>query len=144
MAGSNRLLRRNGTYYYRRRVPLHLVEAIGKRVVQYSLKTTNLKEAKRRREVGRFTALRGSQGASARPRGRKSLGERSWEALTCSPESQLANTGSCYVRESAPRKGNTAWNLPLAVNSGGVWLSRTATSSRPLSRNTRFTDWMTS
>jgi hypothetical protein len=51
MAGSNRVLRRNGTYYYRRRVPLHLVEAIGKRVVRYSLKTTNLKEAKRRREV---------------------------------------------------------------------------------------------
>jgi hypothetical protein len=67
MAGSNRVLRRNGTYYYRRRVPLHLVEAIGKRVVRYSLKTTNLKEAKRRREVAdiewsaRFAAAENSQ-----------------------------------------------------------------------------------
>jgi hypothetical protein len=51
---------------------------------------------------------------------------------------------SCHIRESAPRKGNTSWNLPLAVTSGGAWLSRTATSFRPLSRNTRFTDWMTS
>jgi hypothetical protein len=51
MAGSNRLLRRNGVWYYRRRAPLRLVEDVGKRVVQYSLKTTNLKEAKRHREV---------------------------------------------------------------------------------------------
>ena len=47
-------------------------------------------------------------------------------------------------RASALCKGTTSWNLPLAVNSGGAWLSRTATSSRPLSRNTRFTDSMTS
>jgi hypothetical protein len=41
-----RLLRRNGHYYYRRRVPLHLVATLGKNVVQLSLQTTSLKEAK--------------------------------------------------------------------------------------------------
>jgi hypothetical protein len=46
-----RLLRRNGVYYYRRRVPLHLVEKFGKKVVQASLHTTSLKEAKKRRTL---------------------------------------------------------------------------------------------
>jgi hypothetical protein len=46
-----RLQRRNGVYYYRRRVPLHLVDKIGKKVVQESLHTTNLKEAKKRRTL---------------------------------------------------------------------------------------------
>ena len=47
-------------------------------------------------------------------------------------------------RASALRKGTTSWNLPLAVNPGGASPARTVTSSRPLSRNTRFTDSMTS
>lgn len=55
-----------------------------------------------------------------------------------------AETQRHSFTESAPRKGNTSWNLPLAASSGGAWLSRTATSSRPLSRNTRLTDWLTS
>jgi hypothetical protein len=46
-----RLLRRSGVYYYRRRVPLELVQKIGKKVVQVSLHTTKLKEAKKRRTV---------------------------------------------------------------------------------------------
>src|SRR5579862_9324200 len=47
-----RLLRRgNGVYYYRRRVPLPLVEKIGMKVVQISLHTTNVKEAKKRRTM---------------------------------------------------------------------------------------------
>jgi hypothetical protein len=42
-----RLLRRkNGVYYYRRRVPLHLVAQFEKKFVQLSLHTTDLKEAK--------------------------------------------------------------------------------------------------
>jgi hypothetical protein len=45
------LLRRNGIYYYRRRVPLHLVTAIAKKVVQVSLHTTSLKEARKRRTL---------------------------------------------------------------------------------------------
>jgi integrase len=45
------LLRRNGVYYYRRRVPLHLVNTIGKKVGQVSLHTTSLKEAKKRRTL---------------------------------------------------------------------------------------------
>jgi Domain of unknown function (DUF6538) len=45
-----RLLRRkNGVYYYRRRVPLHLVAQFDKEIVQFSLHTTNHKEAKKRR-----------------------------------------------------------------------------------------------
>jgi hypothetical protein len=43
--------RSNGVYYYRRRVPLHLVATFGKKVVQTSLQTTNLKEAKQRRTL---------------------------------------------------------------------------------------------
>jgi integrase len=46
-----RLLRRNGVYYYRRRVPLQLVEKIGRKVVQVSLQTTNLKKAKKLRTL---------------------------------------------------------------------------------------------
>jgi integrase len=46
-----RLLRRNGHYYYRRRVPLHLVATLGKNVVQLSLQTTSLKEAKKLRTL---------------------------------------------------------------------------------------------
>jgi hypothetical protein len=33
-------------YYYGRRVPVHLVEIIGKTFIQFSLDTTSLKEAK--------------------------------------------------------------------------------------------------
>jgi hypothetical protein len=46
-----RLLRRSGVYYYRRRVPAHLVKRIGKSVVQVSLQTTTIKEAKRLRTL---------------------------------------------------------------------------------------------
>jgi integrase len=45
------LLRRSGVYYYRRRVPLSLVEKIGKKIIQHSLETSNFKEAKKRRTV---------------------------------------------------------------------------------------------
>src|ERR1700722_6684600 len=43
------LVRRNGIWSYRRRVPTHLVAAIGKKLIQFSLATSNLKEAKKRR-----------------------------------------------------------------------------------------------
>jgi integrase len=46
-----RLLFRNGVYYYRRRVPTHLVEQVGKRFIQLSLHTSSLKEAKRLRTI---------------------------------------------------------------------------------------------
>jgi integrase len=67
-----RLLRRNGVYYYRRRVPLQLIGKIGKKVVQLSLQTTSLKEAKKRRTLrdvewdARFEAysMSGANGAS--------------------------------------------------------------------------------
>ena len=46
-----RLHRRNGVYYYRRRVPVHLVEKLGKKVVQISLHTTSFNEAKKLRTL---------------------------------------------------------------------------------------------
>src|SRR5262249_22439763 len=46
VAGNQHLLRRNGVYYYRRRVPQHLVKEIGKQFIQLSLNTTSLPEAK--------------------------------------------------------------------------------------------------
>ncbi|MFZ3252159.1 MAG: site-specific integrase [Pseudolabrys sp.] len=51
MAGNQRLLRRKGFYYYRRRVPLNLVKEIGKQFVQHSLNTTSLGKAKQLRAL---------------------------------------------------------------------------------------------
>src|SRR5579862_8787319 len=51
LSQSARLIRRNGVYHYRRRVPDALVENIGKREVHRSLGTTSLAEAKKRRAV---------------------------------------------------------------------------------------------
>src|SRR6266540_1931014 len=43
------LMRRNGVWSYRRRVPTHLTQTFGKKVIQFSLETSSLKEAKKRR-----------------------------------------------------------------------------------------------
>src|SRR4051794_21856056 len=43
------LMRRNGVWSYRRRVPAHLVPTFGKPVIQFSLRTSDLREAKKRR-----------------------------------------------------------------------------------------------
>ena len=57
---------RKGVWYYRRRVPDHLVGTFGKAVIQHSLDTKSLKQAKRRREVAdiewsaRFSAAEGA------------------------------------------------------------------------------------
>ena len=49
MSQTYHLLRRNGVWSYRRRVPTHLVETFGKEFIQFSLATRNLKEAQKRR-----------------------------------------------------------------------------------------------
>jgi integrase len=49
VSSKHHLCRRNGVFYYRRRVPMHLVEALGKKTIQFSLGTSNLSEAKKRR-----------------------------------------------------------------------------------------------
>ena len=51
MSETFHLERRNGVYYYRRRVPDHAVAAIGARTVKYSLSTSDKKEARKRREI---------------------------------------------------------------------------------------------
>jgi hypothetical protein len=51
MPETHHLTRRQSVWYFRRRVPPHLVAAFGKRMLQFSLGTTSLKEAKRRREI---------------------------------------------------------------------------------------------
>jgi integrase len=48
---TNHLINRNGVWYYRRRVPDAAVAAVGKRMVQFSLGTGLLKEAKKLRAV---------------------------------------------------------------------------------------------
>jgi hypothetical protein len=48
---NQRLLRRDGVYYYRRRVPAHLVKIIGKPVVQISLHTRSAPEARKLRTL---------------------------------------------------------------------------------------------
>jgi hypothetical protein len=76
-----RLQRRNGVYYYRRRVPLDLVEKIGKKVVQFSLHTTDFKEAKKLRTLrdlewdAKFAAC--SQSAAGPTQCRRRLHNRS-------------------------------------------------------------------
>jgi hypothetical protein len=56
------LRRQNGVYYYRRRVPVELVDKIGRTIVQVSLRTKSPKEANRRCTLydlqwdGRFAA----------------------------------------------------------------------------------------
>ena len=65
------LERRNGVYYYRRRVPDHAVAAIGRRTIKYSLETSDKSEARKRREVedlkwrARFESLSAEQTASS-------------------------------------------------------------------------------
>ena len=51
MSQTAHLIRRNGVYHYRRRVPDALVEAFGRKEVHRSLGTTSLAEAKKRRAV---------------------------------------------------------------------------------------------
>ena len=48
---THHLLKRNGVWYFRRRVPLHLVTLFGAKVVQCSLGTSDLTEAKKRRTI---------------------------------------------------------------------------------------------
>jgi integrase len=66
MSGNQRLKRHgNGLYYYRRRVPLGLVEKLGKQFIQFSLRTRNLAQAKKLRAAAdvqwdaRFEAAEG-------------------------------------------------------------------------------------
>jgi len=45
------LMKRDGVYYYRRKVPTHLVSAIGKKVIQVSLHTKDWGEAAKLRTL---------------------------------------------------------------------------------------------
>jgi hypothetical protein len=70
LSANHHLVERNGSFYFRRRVPLHLVPRIGKPFVQYSLRTNDRREAIKRREVedlkwsARFDELASDTGAS--------------------------------------------------------------------------------
>jgi hypothetical protein len=47
---------RGGVWYYRRRVPQHLVQSLGRRFIQYSLATTSKAEAKKLRSIADLNA----------------------------------------------------------------------------------------
>lgn len=51
MADMQRLLKRGNTYHYHRRVPLHLVDVVGKSFIRLALGTDSPKEARRRRTL---------------------------------------------------------------------------------------------
>jgi hypothetical protein len=51
VADNHHLVLRNGVWYFRRRVPKPLVRILGKAVIQFSLDTSDKREAKRRREI---------------------------------------------------------------------------------------------
>jgi hypothetical protein len=50
VSATHLLILRKGVWYYRRRVPNALIPTFGK-IIQFSLHTTSLKEAKKRRAV---------------------------------------------------------------------------------------------
>ena len=47
----HQLLLRGGTWYYRRKVPDHLVAQFGRRMIQHSLGTKDKVEARKRRDI---------------------------------------------------------------------------------------------
>lgn len=51
MSIKHRLVQRKSVWYYRRRVPPHLIPVIGKKFIQHSLKTKDLNEAAKRRTL---------------------------------------------------------------------------------------------
>jgi hypothetical protein len=51
VADTHHLICRKGVWYYCRRVPEHLVAAVGKPVIKFSLQTKNKKEAIKLREA---------------------------------------------------------------------------------------------
>jgi uncharacterized protein DUF6538 len=51
VSSKHHLFQRNGIFYYRRRVPTHLVKEIGKQFIQHSLNTTSLAQAKKLRAL---------------------------------------------------------------------------------------------
>ena len=51
MSDSHHLVLKGGVWYFRRRVPEHLIAALGKKVIQQSLGTSDKKKAKQLREV---------------------------------------------------------------------------------------------
>ena len=71
MADTHHLVRRNGVWYYRRRVPKELVAVLGKTYIQHSLCTSQKKEATQRREIedvkwsAQFAALLSDQAGPA-------------------------------------------------------------------------------
>lgn len=71
MSGSQNLIKRNGVWYYNRRVPARLVPILGKSTIRASLSTGDKSEAKKRRAIkdvewdARFAQLEGS--AEAHP-----------------------------------------------------------------------------
>lgn len=65
MSQTERLIRRNGIWHYRRRVPRHLVDVLGRQEVHHSLGTSCLKEVRKLRTAedlawdSRFQAVQG-------------------------------------------------------------------------------------
>ena len=76
MSQTYHLIKRNGVWSYRRRVPTHLVRLLGKKTIQFSLHTASLKEAKKRRAA---EDLKWSTRFEARSHNGENLGEN------CSP-----------------------------------------------------------
>ena len=113
MAESHHLVCRKGVWYYRRRVPEHLIEVIGKTVIQHSLDTKIFKQAKRLREVkdvewsARFAAAETGRDQTSSPEDVPT--ERSQRAL---PDSQLAQLVFDYVGRMDARYQTRAVNDP--------------------------------
>ncbi len=51
LSKTHHLINRDGVWYYRRRVPKDLISKIGKKFIQVSLKTKDLNEAVKKREL---------------------------------------------------------------------------------------------
>ncbi|TIQ44619.1 MAG: site-specific integrase [Mesorhizobium sp.] len=73
---------RNGTWYYRRAVPKHLVQAMGKSMIFHSLHTTEKKKAKKLREIedvkwsAQFAAFEAGEAQPASDVAKVAIGEQ--------------------------------------------------------------------
>jgi integrase len=114
VSSKHHLCRRNGVFYYRRRVPTHLVGALGKKTIQFSLGTTNLSEAKKRRAAEdlkwstRFESVEKSLGSEPAPANNAS----SWFADPPLSSSEVIRLVQQYVERTDQRNRDSLANDP--------------------------------
>ncbi len=115
---------RNGTYYYRRKVPEHLVAKFGQPIIQFSLKTKDKKNARKQRDLQnvqitqRFDALEDGEGKAANTQFKK-LGDPETLRLSASELEQFVRQ---FVEDSKAATRQTLINERPAGQAREEWL----------------------